>query len=373
MSLSTAQAALPSALLPRHGAISIDANGVTINNTTDIGGSANTGLAIASGAAATPPLRQTTPQLDVAGPSGGGWAINAHILHDPSLVPHNVLVDYTQGTGLGLISGLDGNPGGNEEGGIHADNHGTGNATIDATGNVNVFNGGPNFAYGILAHAGDTDFGAHPAGAGDASIHYRGGTVNVIQNAAPGGLPGPRGILAWIDGQGSASVTTDPGTTIKVSWHSIRGAWGFSLFERPDAHTNTLTANVASTIESVGPAIRAPGSGTRPVGIRANNSGSHAPISITYTGPGITTQGGNGIGILAQSGGGSININSSGPITTNGYGSHGVVAGLGGSVQITAANVTTKGEFSTAINASGERKRDGQCRARRIGDGRLAG
>ena len=120
------------------------------------------------------------------------------------------------------------------------------------------------------------------------------------------------------------------------------------------------------------PRLAEPGSGTRPVGIRANNSGSKAPISINYTGPGITTQGGNGIGILAQSGGGSIDINSSGPITTNGYGAHGVVADLGGSVQI-GGQRDHKGEFSTAINATGERKRDGQCRARRIGDGRLAG
>ena len=324
---------------------------LTINNTGSGGIFTNTGLAIAAGGGdATITTNNTT--INVAGPAGGGWAINAHILYDPSLVPHNVLVDYTQGTGFGLISGLDGNPGGNEEGGIHADNHGTGNATILANGNVNVFNGGPNFAYGILAHAGDTDFGAHPAGAGNASIHYRGGTINVIQNAAPGGLPGPRGILAWIDGVGSASVTTDPGTTIRVIGTPFGGPGVFLFSSDPTADTNTLTANVASTIESVGPAIREPGSGTRPVGIRANNSGSKAPISINYTGPGITTQGANGIGILAQSGGGSININSSGPITTNGYGAHGVVAGLGGSVQITAANVTTKGEFSTAINAT---------------------
>ena len=50
---------------------------------------------------------------------------------------------------------------------------------------------------------------------------------------------------------------------------------------------------------------------------------------MTYTGPGITTRGGNGIGILAQSGSGNIDVNSSGPITTNGYGAHGVVAERG--------------------------------------------
>ena len=336
------------------GAVSINADTVTINNAGS-GGLTNTGLAIAARVGDATITTDNT-SIRVAGPLGGGWAINAHILNDPSSAPHNVLVNYTQGTGFGLISGFDTNPGGNEEGGIHADNHGTGNATINANGNVNVFNGGPNFAYGILAHAGDTDFGAHPRGAGNASITYSGGTINVIQNVAPGGppgLPGPRGILAWIDGVGSATVNTDPGTTIRVVGTPFGGPAVFLFSSDPTAHTNTLTANVASTIESVGPAIREPGSDTRPVGIRANNSGSRAQISINYTGPGITTQGSNGIGILAQSGGGSININSSGPITTNGYGAHGVVAGLGGLVQITAADVTTKGEFSTAINATG--------------------
>ena len=67
-----------------------------------------------------------------------------------------------------------------------------------------------------------------------------------------------------------------------------------------------------------------------PVGIRANNSGTDAPISVNYTGPGITTVGGNGIGILALSGSGSINVNSSGPInTTNGSNAIGIFADSG--------------------------------------------
>src|SRR5262245_13631672 len=37
---------------------------------------------------------------------------------------------------------------------------------------------------------------------------------------------------------------------------------------------------------------------------------------VTYTGTGITTKGGNGSGITALSRGGTITINSSGPITT---------------------------------------------------------
>ena len=335
--------------------ISIVGDGVIIDNSTEVSGilGANTGLQVSSkGSGAAITTNNTTSK--VTGP-GGDWAINAASLFDASSGQHDVFLDYKQGAGLGLSSGQVGSPGGNEEGAIIADNHGTGSATIDATGAVNVVNNGPNFAYGILAHAGDTDFGDHAAGAGNASVHYRGGTINVDQqNPAPGGLPGPRGILAWIDGLGSASVTTDAGTTIKVSDTQFGGPGVFLFSSDPTADTNTLTANVASTIESVGPELSPAGSGTRPVGIRANNSGSKAPISITYTGPGITTQGSNGIGILAQSGGGSIDIGASGPITTNGYGAHGVVAGLGGLVQITAANVTTKGEFSTGINAKAD-------------------
>ena len=117
-----------------------------------------------------------------------------------------MIVNYKQGTGRGLSSGQALNPGGNEEGGIHADNHGAGNATIVATGDINVVNGGPGFAYGLLAHAGDTDFGAHPAGAGNASVSYHSGTINVNQTRRGGS--GPRGILAWVDGDGSATVTT---------------------------------------------------------------------------------------------------------------------------------------------------------------------
>jgi hypothetical protein len=68
---------------------------------------------------------------------------------------------------------------------------------------------------------------------------------------------------------------------------------------------------------SVGPATTDPAN--LPVGIRANNSGTNAPILVNYTGPGVTTMGGNGSGILATSGSGSISVNALGPInTTNG-------------------------------------------------------
>ena len=107
---------------------------------------------------------------------------------------------------------------------------------------------------------------------------------------------------------------------------------------------------------------------------------------MTYAGPGIVTQGGMGDGIATVSGSGSIGVDSSGPITTSGPGALGILAdsgtivnqtpGLGGpitvdasgkiatsgeeshgiwaasttgSVQVNATNVSTTGEFSTAI------------------------
>ena len=95
---------------------------------------------------------------------------------------------------------------------------------------------------------------------------------------------------------------------------------------------------------------------------------------VNYTGPGITTQGGNGIGIAALSGGGSINMTSSGPITTSGSGAIGIfadstnlaarfpsefrttpvfTAAPTGTVQVNATNVATTGQFSTGIGATG--------------------
>ena len=94
------------------------------------------------------------------------------------------------------------------------------------------------------------------AGAGNASVTFNSGTINVSAVR-------PRGILAWVDGMGSATVNTDPGTTINVSGTPFGGP-GVLLFSSDTATApNTLTANVASTITSVGPAITDPG---RPTG-----------------------------------------------------------------------------------------------------------
>ena len=76
-----------------------------------------------------------------------------------------------------------------------------------------------------------------------------------------------------------------------------------------------------------------------PVGIRALSKAAtdSAPIFVNYTGPGITTAGGGGIGILAlaRDGGGpginsgGVTVASSGPITTSGAEALGIVADSG--------------------------------------------
>ena len=144
----------------------------------------------------------------------------------------------------------------------------------------------------------------------------------------------PRGILAWVDGNGSATVNTGAGTVINVSGTQFGGP-GVYVFSSA-ATATALTANVASLVTSVGPADPT-NPNNLPVGIRANNSGFNAPIVVNYTGPGITAEGGNGVGILATSGSGSINVTSSGPIGTTGELSSGIVAITRGNVAVNIA------------------------------------
>ena len=77
-------------------------------------------------------------------------------------------------------------------------------------------------------------------GAGNASVTFNSGTLNVSAIR-------PRGILAWVDGNGSATVTTGAGTVINVSGTQFGGP-GVYLFSSGTATApNALTANVAST------------------------------------------------------------------------------------------------------------------------------
>ena len=67
--------------------------------------------------------------------------------------------------------------------------------------------------YGLLAHAENL---AGAAGPGNASVTFNSGTLNVSAVR-------PRGILAWVDGNGSATATTGAGTVINVSGTQFGG------------------------------------------------------------------------------------------------------------------------------------------------------
>ena len=167
-----------------------------------------------------------------------------------------------------------------------------------------------------------------------------------------------------------------------------------------------IMVDAASTIQMFGTNTIPDSSLTNdPVGIRALSraTADAAPIFVNYTGPGITTEGAQGFGILAlaSNGGGpginsgGITVTSSGPITTSGAQALGIVAdsgtirnatqgappGPGGNVMVMTSgagaittqgaeahgiwaasttgtvlvnafnNVFTTGQFSTGINA----------------------
>src|SRR5262245_19762782 len=335
---------------------------VTINNAANPLSNNNTGLRIQSSGSAI--ISATNTAINVAG-TASDWAILA-FAHPQigNLGPANISSVTWSGPGLTSTSGVEG-------GAIQADNRGNGDAIVVASGGtINVVGiGNSTTQYGLLAHAGDSLF--FPAGPGNASVTFDSGTLNV--NAIR-----PRGILAWDEGNGSATVTTGANTVIKVSG-TERGGPGVYVFSGFSTATaaNKLTANVASEITSSGPdTINA---GNLPAGIRAV-SGGGAQIDVTYTGPGITTFGGNGTGITALSSGiGSITVNSSGPInTTNGSNAVGILAdssgtilrrspgllndiqpinpvlrSITGAVQVnTSNNVLAQGEFGTGISAT---------------------
>jgi uncharacterized protein YhjY with autotransporter beta-barrel domain len=348
--------------------IGIFADGVTINNTANPLGNNNTGLRIQSSGDAV--INATNTAINVNGIASED-AIVAFSM--PNLTGTSHVASATW-SGSSITSS------GTESTGIQADNRGAGNATIGASGNIAITPGvGQSGVYGLIAHSGDSLFLAPQAG--DASVTYRTGTINAFGDR-------PRGIVVWAEGDGSATVTTDPGTVIKISGTNNPGidlptlpvAAGISLQldSATAANGRAITANVASQIMNFGAA--APGDFFRnPTGIRAL-SYANAPITVNYTGPGITTQGGGGVGIMALSGNGSMTVNVSGPIDTmNGSNAVGILADSGtilaqenglltdtttirpgivlptsttGSAQINAANVSALGQFGTAISAT---------------------
>ena len=287
--------------------ITITADGVTILNNNNPTGNNQTGLRIQSSGNAS--ITATNSTFNLSG-TASDFALYAIVLEGGA--PHDASVNLTQGTVV-TSSGI-------ESGAIQADNRGNGNASIVASGNITVTPaagvGNGTTQYGLLAHAGDPSL-TGVLGDGNASVRFDSGTLNVSAIR-------PRGILAWVDGNGSATATTGTGTVINVSGTEFGGPGVYVFSSGTATAPNELRANVASQITSSGPEITN-SSSNGPVGIRASNSGTAAPIFVTYTGPGITTEGANGIGILAQSGSGAITVDSSGPITTRGQFSSGIV------------------------------------------------
>jgi type V secretory pathway adhesin AidA len=307
--------------------ITITADGVTIDNTllNNPFDNNKTGLRIQSSGNAN--ITATNSTINLSG-TASDFALYAIILEGGA--SHNASVNLTQGT-IVTSSGI-------ESGAIQADNRGNnGNATVVASGAITVT---PNptvplftTQYGLLAHA---------EGNGNASVTFNSGTLDVSAIR-------PRAILAWTDGNGSSTVTTGAGTVINVSGTQFGGP-GVYVFSSA-ATATALTADVASLIKSVGPANTDPSN--LPVGIRANNSGTAAPIVVNYSGPGITVEGGNGVGILAQSGSGSINVMTfpgTGPIKTTGEFSSGIVAITGGNAAVNiASGVSVMGGWQAGL------------------------
>jgi hypothetical protein len=381
------------------GAAVLTANGATIDVTGNPGNDGLGASAIAGNATIS-----ASGEIDAL----GGQGISAFVAGNGA--PNAVAsVIYNGGNSAGISSS------GPFRAGIVAENLATnGNALIDASGNISGFvpagPGSQRFT-GLFASA-DED--------GSAFVRYRSGTISVQGNFASGIFAG---------GGGSAQVVTDSGTTIIISGANP----GDSSPSQPvkpgiDAESaggtaaagQMVTATVASTILMSGTPSPDPNLFNNPVAVRAL-SFVDAPISVTYTGPGITTQGGGGVGILALSGSGSIAVNSSGPITTTGAGALGIFTDSGsllnarqslppgaggpitviasgaistqgveahgiwassttGTVQVNTTNVSATGQFgaginavSTGINGTGGGRRDGQHSVGRVGDGRLAG
>src|SRR6516225_8108119 len=227
-----------------------------------------------------------------------------------------------------------------------------GNAIINAAGNLTGVFG--NSGFGLDAVAG---------GNGTATVNYNGGTINLTGGSFSDGI--------FATASGSATITTQPGTTIIVSSTSpgLKGVEAFS-------GSGATLANVASTIQVTGNPTPAAGDFRfQPAGIQLQSN--VGPASVNYTGPGITVQGGGGLGIAAVSGSsgaaaasGSVTVNASGPIniTADSSDAVGILADSGtlrntvrglaptlmtGLVQVTASNVSTPGQFGTAISANG--------------------
>jgi hypothetical protein len=336
----------------------LSANGATINvtNPAAAAGGGNRGLYVETVSANA--TITASGLIDVAGIGGGNHAIKAFV----NTGPGDASVIYT---GAGLLP-FDLRSGGTNSTVIQAESL-NGNARIDASGNMMSRSGQSNdLFFGLFAQTGAA---GQP---GDASVIYRSGTITIQGSNSVG-------IFAGVQTSGSARITTLPGTTIIVSGNNPGDPLDPAIaadLNGTAADGRKIMVDAASTIMMHG--SRAPDSSLTndPIGIRAlSRSDDSAPIIVNYTGPGITTEGGQGFGILALarngSGGpginsGGITIASSGPITTSGAEALGIVADSG-----TIRNATQGGRRRNWAGTSWSRRR-ARARSRRKALKRMA-
>lgn len=231
-----------------------------------------------------------------------------------------------------------------------------GNAIINAAGNL-TGSGGFNM-FGLDAVAG---------GKGTATVNYDRGTIDLTGGGFSTGI--------FASGAAGATITTGSGTTVIVSSASAAPA-GVEAF----SDSGATLAKVASTILINGnPAVPTTNYKSNSTGIQVQSDLS-GPAEVDYTGPGITVQGGGGLGIVTVAGSpgsgsasGSATVDASGatgPIIADGSNAVGILADSGfirnvfssggrspttitGSVDVAASNVSALGQFGTAISATG--------------------
>src|SRR5215831_15507655 len=152
----------------------ITASDATITNTSNPGGTNQSGLRIQAAGSATITSSGT---INVTG-ANNDFGILA-IVQGTNPVGANAVasVTYNNPSGPGItVNSAD------NSGGIQAINRGNGNAIIDFTGNITgVAPGTFNGITGLFAGAGDTGAGS-PGGTGDGIVRFHGGIIDVSGN-----------------------------------------------------------------------------------------------------------------------------------------------------------------------------------------------
>ena len=235
--------------------ILLSANGATINVAGDRGLSIES---VSANATIT-----ASGQIDVTGFGGGNHAIKAFV----NTGPGDASVTYgVPGAPGQLLPGADLSSSGTNSTFIQAETL-NGNARIDASGNMSSSGQSNDLFFGLFAQTGAT---GQP---GDASVMYHSGTINVQGSNSVG-------IFAAAQGNGSAEITTLPGTTIIVSGNNpgdpLDPAIAAEIFGTAAAGKKIMV-DAASTIHMFG--SRAPDSSLTndPIGIRALSRARRIP------------------------------------------------------------------------------------------------